>query len=557
MPRGMNVPAHGSGLGLLAGAALAILTGAARGADDLDVFLDSHPRIADAIRWRKLGEPEGVPYRLWPEDEKDELRAGFRARLEGTSPDLEDPPANIAGVDPESPIKTVIATGAARALYIAWVAHCLDLERSRALGWSLADAAPETLGSLLGSGSFFHPSDDPPGYRLWCGETGEVVPAPPRVALAFLVEHNLIRRTERETVLAVCEWSRRLTHFLGGYTLDNLDLHWHYRGMTPVSRMMQGTARTGETERRHYTAGCHGTAGWLKCLLRAVNIPVLEVPVEGHATVQFPTVDLALSHGDDLYAQTGVRAPVAELFITMTEWRRWFQAEPDWRQRERNVGRGLVRLAMSHSSPYLEALHRQDLADRRSRATSRVYEVFSRHYGVAEVEAAGVWKRLEQADSADPRLRPTGGTKPAAIVIEAETLTPEVTGGTAVPQDMRAFGAGRWSGDRQLWWSGGMPGDTLRLPFRVPREGRWRIGGVFTRAPDYGRFTVRLADQKQDPARVDGFGPEVSAGPETMVGEFHLPAGEQVLECRLTGRDEKASPGWMIGLDRLLLLPLE
>lgn len=551
------LPHRRAGVGPLAVAGIAILAAVARGADDLDVFLESRPRIADAIRWRKVGEPAGVPYRLWPEREKDELRASFRAQIEGRSPDLEDPPANIAVPDAENSFTTVIGTGPARALYLAWVAHCLDVERSRVVGWSIADAAPETLGAILGSGSFFHPCDAPAGYRFWCGDTGEVVPVPPKRALGFLVEHNLIRRTERETVMAVCEWSRRLTHFQGGYTLDNMERHWQYRGVSPVSRMMEGTALTGELERFHYTAGCHGTAGWLKCLLRAVNIPVREVSVEGHATVQFPTVDLALSHGDDLYTRIGTRAPVAELFITMDEWRRWFQTEPSWQERERNVGRAAVRLALRHSSPYLEELHRQDAAEQRPRATSRVYEVFAKHYSVGEVQAAGVWERLEQPAAAEPRPRAPGGTRGAAIVIEAETLVPDVTAGTAVPQQMGGFAAGRWSGDRQLWWSGAMPGDRLRLSFDVPRPGRWRIAAVFTRAPDYGRFTAVIGDRKRDPAHFDGFAPAVTRGPETIIGEFELPAGKQSLDLTLTGADEKAAPGWMIGLDCLRLLPVE
>lgn len=48
------------------------------------------------------------------------------------------------------------------------------------------------------------------------------------------------------------------------------------RGEAPMLRTIEGTIDQANPEYgvRHWTAGCHGSAGFLRAILRTVNIPV-------------------------------------------------------------------------------------------------------------------------------------------------------------------------------------------------------------------------------------------------------------------------------------------
>src|SRR5262249_1000925 len=64
---------------------------------------------------------------------------------------------------------------------------------------------------------------------------------------------------------------------------------------------------------QHYTAGCHGTLGFYKTLLRVLNIAVqprfvgcpnyLGQAVATHAQLFFPVIGAGLSHADDIYSR--------------------------------------------------------------------------------------------------------------------------------------------------------------------------------------------------------------------------------------------------------------
>jgi hypothetical protein len=58
----------------------------------------------------------------------------------------------------------------------------------------------------------------------------------------------------------------------------------------------------------HRTAGCWGTVGFMRSVLRAANIPVVREACGGHACVGFPTEGLHMSHGDDPYNMLVKRA---------------------------------------------------------------------------------------------------------------------------------------------------------------------------------------------------------------------------------------------------------
>ena len=52
----------------------------------------------------------------------------------------------------------------------------------------------------------------------------------------------------------------------------------------------------------------------------------------------------------------------------------------------------------------------------------------------------------------------------------------------------------RWSGEKQLWWRNGQPGNMLELELPVARAGKYRIIMHNTRAYDYGIFQFALDD---------------------------------------------------------------
>ena len=69
------------------------------------------------------------------------------------------------------------------------------------------------------------------------------------------------------------------------------------------SRVVAGTTSTypGATTFAHWTAGCHGTTGLLRNVLRAVNVPVQILRVCGHGQVHVLTEGTYLDHADNPY----------------------------------------------------------------------------------------------------------------------------------------------------------------------------------------------------------------------------------------------------------------
>ncbi len=95
------------------------------------------------------------------------------------------------------------------------------------------------------------------------------------------------------------------------------------------------------------------------------------------------------------------------------------------------------------------------------------------------------WKKAQPVRFEAPDPTPALSGK----VFEAEQMTiASITGGTAAPQPMGGFSAGKWSDDSQLWWSGGKPGDRVELEFSLQSEGNFDLKIALTKA-------VRLWDR--------------------------------------------------------------
>jgi hypothetical protein len=135
-------------------------------------------------------------------------------------------------------------------------------------------------------------------------------------------------------------------------------------------------------------------------------------------------------------------------------------------------------------------------------------------------------------------------------VIEGESLESEASRGSAKPQD--GHEAAGWSGGNQLWWTGGKPGDTLRLTFGVAEPGRYALTLSLTHAKDYGIADIGLNGQ----ALVRGYDAyaEKVERHDVDLGAVELKPGENVLTLTLTGENPAAKhDSYMMGVDTLEL----
>jgi hypothetical protein len=109
-----------------------------------------------------------------------------------------------------------------------------------------------------------------------------------------------------------------------------------------------------------------------------------------------------------------------------------------------------------------------------------------------------------------------------------------------------------WSGQKQLWWKDGKPGDVLVLAFPVREDGRYRVLANFTLAMDYGIIQLYINDKKVGEP-MDFYHNGVTSSGRKELGTFELTRGDNQLKAEIVGKNAKAVPRYMFGLDYLLL----
>jgi len=139
--------------------------------------------------------------------------------------------------------------------------------------------------------------------------------------------------------------------------------------------------------------------------------------------------------------------------------------------------------------------------------------------------------------------------------IEGEKMTVKrASGGRAENQSNDMW---PWSRGEQLWWQHAAPGDTLLVSFDVPEFGRYRVSGVFTKAPDYGIAAISVNDAAPV-APVDFYHTEVAVTEPVNLGTHDLKQDGNTLTVEITGTNASASPAsHMVGIDYLLLERVE
>jgi hypothetical protein len=140
--------------------------------------------------------------------------------------------------------------------------------------------------------------------------------------------------------------------------------------------------------------------------------------------------------------------------------------------------------------------------------------------------------------------------------IEGETLkATKKPSGTLQTQAMENYIGVQWSRDKQLWWYHGKPGAELELAVPVAKKGRYELRIRYTCADDYAVVQTKL-NGKRISRPIDLYRTRVMPTKELSLGEHELDAGQFLLQFEILGKNAKARPGYMFGLDYVRLVPV-
>jgi hypothetical protein len=327
----------------------------------LDHWLGQHHAIRDSIIWEKptpLPALRAQQYMNWSRGDKDALQEAFDAAWNFRSIKLDDIPANILRPGDDSAPTTALSYADAHAFYLASVGQSLAVEIDNRVGWSVANYSSDNLAILFDSREFFvwsRAADN--GYEIQDLKGGYVVPALPHTMYGFLQDNDLIGPRRYQTIVRMLTWCHHnMSHFFGKHHTKIFQDVWQYRGEAPVLRTIQGTMDQANPSFgvRHWTAGCHGTAGFLRAILRTVNIPVVHEHQCKHALPYFSADGLHLSHGDDPYHQYTFADPpysMSELLINQLDFDSLFGSAVSDGAKCNHVGKRVLELAIQYLPP--------------------------------------------------------------------------------------------------------------------------------------------------------------------------------------------------------------
>jgi hypothetical protein len=130
-----------------------------------------------------------------------------------------------------------------------------------------------------------------------------------------------------------------------------------------------------------------------------------------------------------------------------------------------------------------------------------------------------------------------------------------ISAGQTAIQNMDGFTKDRWSDAKQLFWTGGKPGEQLELEFQVEGDGSFEILAAFTMARDYGIIDLDVDGQSQHKG-IDLYNyPDVISTGELNLGTRKFDAGPHKLTVIIAGANPAAVKAYMVGLDYLRLQP--
>jgi hypothetical protein len=137
----------------------------------------------------------------------------------------------------------------------------------------------------------------------------------PRKLRDFLVEQNILRESDQETILALIRWSRlNLKHNVNTESVRN--------DPPTILELLEKGRKDGVVT----VEGCWGTADFFQQMLGAAGIQAIYDTVElggrTHASAEFPSLDKRVIHADDLHdwpaSSRSGEIPSEELLVPST-----------------------------------------------------------------------------------------------------------------------------------------------------------------------------------------------------------------------------------------------
>ena len=349
-------------------------------------------------------------------------------------PSFTDPIPRVNGDPSQNYDGFMMPADRGRHMYLSHVANGLALETTGKLPWSITGYSAQHLADLF-SAEYWLIYLTPPdatieGYYYEDLNT----PATPAHVMRFFAANNIVGTSALDTVANLIGWCRILIHYYTETANVSPDDHAFWgpdAPPIPTSMIINGSNYTGHTPPifGRYTMGCGGTAEFLKSVLRAVNIPVeLGTPPCGHVMPIFPTINRALSHGDDPYDQMWKVTPfngwpvpaLEEVLITEHQYNQWFDPTLDPNVMITNVARRPVELGVKYQSDWLLDRYCQDTAAGLDHASGQVYDALKTYYTLSELEAKQLWDKLAAKATATQYCGPASA--PAARPLSSRAL---------------------------------------------------------------------------------------------------------------------------------------
>ena len=109
-------------------------------------------------------------------------------------------------------------------------------------------------------------------------------------------------------------------------------------------------------------------------------------------------------------------------------------------------------------------------------------------------------------------------------------------------------GGGKWSGEKQLWWTGAGVDDLIEFEIDSSEETTKDLTAQFTKAADYAKFQLYFNGVKVG-NEIDGYGLGITATGKIKIGKVKLNKGKNILKIKITGANPKAKKSYMVGLD--------
>ena len=285
-------------------------------------FLSDNTEIMEAITWQDA-QGNVVPYADWSEEMKDQLEQSYQDII-NHSLDVPNLPEILAHPDLTYRY-TVISVDDALKIYLGHVAQSVYVEDFNLVSWSLKDDSPEKINHLFDSKSFYERNGQECTVMY---SNGPATLGNPQFVHDFIIKNNIIGSDRKETILRLFEWYRdNVVHWVrrNGETNEDAWLRSYngYKGRNSISIMIEGVrdsinqSSSAESPNWYkftsrFAGGCHGSSGFLRGVLRTLNIMVSQEQgshTGGHNLPVFPELNYFLSHGDDLYSGSNKTIP--------------------------------------------------------------------------------------------------------------------------------------------------------------------------------------------------------------------------------------------------------